>query len=374
MILIKEVKTKKEERLFLSFPYKLYKGNRYYVPALYSEEKKIFKKNYFYNETSKSIFLLAYKDKKVVGRIQGIISYASNDKWNQKRVRFTRFDSINDKEVAFKLFNYLIKWAKDNDMNEINGPLGYSDLEREGLLIRGFNYLNTYEEQYNYPYYQELIESYGFKKEVDWYENRIFKPVPQDEKIDKLIELVKKKYKLRVLKNLTKKELLNKYGMEIFSLFDQAYSELYQTVPLTKSQMKAIIDNFSIMLRPELMRIIVDEEDKIAAVGFCLPSISDALKGGSGKLSNPITLIKVLKSVYKPKVLDFALIGLSEKYQSSGIAAVIFKELFDFMDGDYDYCETNLTLENNHNIRNCWKRFDHFEHKIRRCYIKKIDD
>ena len=162
MINIVKVDNKKEQKRFINFPIKLYDGNKYYVPLLYSSEKEIFKTTYPYNKVCETIFFNAYLDGLHVGRIQGIIQTPANEKWNQKRVRFTRFDSIDNQEVANALFDAVIKWAKEKGMNEFVGPLGYSDLEREGLLIEGFDQLQTYEEQYNFEYYQRLIENYGF--------------------------------------------------------------------------------------------------------------------------------------------------------------------------------------------------------------------
>ena len=171
MVELREVKTKKEIKDFIEFPLKLYKKCPYFVPPLYSDEKESFKKDYFYYDQCKAIYYNAYRDGKMVGRIQGILQMAANEKWGQKRVRFSRFDSIDDEEVAFALFDKVTEWAKSFGMTEVVGPLGFSDLEREGLLIEGFDELSTFEEQYNYPYYQKLIENYGFEKVVAFGDN-----------------------------------------------------------------------------------------------------------------------------------------------------------------------------------------------------------
>ena len=157
MIEIRKVTTKKEQKQFINFPLNLYKDCPYFVPPLYGDEKAMFKDDYHYYEQSEAIYFNAYKEGKMVGRIQGILQKASNEKWNQKRVRFTRFDAINDQEVANALFDAVFSWAKEKQMDEVVGPLGFSDLEREGLLIEGFNELSTFEEQYNYDYYSKLI-------------------------------------------------------------------------------------------------------------------------------------------------------------------------------------------------------------------------
>ena len=180
MIHIEEVKTRAQRRQFVQFPLKLYKGNACFVPPLYADEMKIFKKNYSYNEQAEAVYYLAYREKEVVGRISGILQRVANEKWKQKRVRFTRFDSINDQEVANALFGAVESWAKSKGMTEVVGPLGFSDLEREGLLIEGFDELATFEEQYNFDYYQKLIENLGYQKEVDWVEHKLYHEFRQE--------------------------------------------------------------------------------------------------------------------------------------------------------------------------------------------------
>ena len=191
MIEVREVKTRKEQREFLNFPLNLYEDNPYFVPPLYGDEKKIFRKDYMYLDQAEAIYFNAYKDNKIVGRISGIIQRAANEKNNEKRVRFTRFDSIDDQEVANALFEKVEKWAKDKGMDTVVGPLGFSDLEREGLLIEGFDQLSTFEEQYNYDYYPKLVENYGFVKEVDWIESKLYAPKDRDDRIERLSSLVK---------------------------------------------------------------------------------------------------------------------------------------------------------------------------------------
>jgi hypothetical protein len=180
----------------------------------------MFKKDYYYNDQSKSIFFLAYMNDKIVGRIQGIIQFAANQKYNQKRVRFTRFDSINNQEVANLLFSTVEKWAKDKGMDTIVGPLGFSDLEREGLLIEGFDQLSTFEEQYNYDYYQNLIANYGFEKDVDWVERKLYLPEVIDERLERLSSLMMKRYKLKFGEAKNTKEFIKKYASKFFNIIE----------------------------------------------------------------------------------------------------------------------------------------------------------
>ena len=171
MVEICEVKTAKQQKQFLQFPLKLYKNNPYFVPPLYGDEKQIFSKDYMYYDQAEAVYFNAYRDGKMIGRISGILQKAANAKWGQNRARFTRFDAVNDQEVANALFAAVENWAKNKNADEIVGPLGFSDLEREGLLIEGFDQLATFEEQYNYDYYQKLIENCGYGKDVDWVES-----------------------------------------------------------------------------------------------------------------------------------------------------------------------------------------------------------
>lgn len=373
MIEIRECKTPKEQRRFLNFALNLYKNNPYFVPPLYMDEKKLFSPLYHYHKTCEAIFFNAYKDGKHVGRIQGIISHPSNEKWNQKRVRFTRIDFIDDEEVAHALLKAVEDWGKSKGMTEINGPLGYSDLEREGLLIEGFDQLNTFEEQYNYPYYQKYIESYGLKKEVDWVERRLFPPDHIEPKLITVTNHVLKQNNLHVLEFKTIDELIRKYSTQIFDLIDETYNHLYQTVPLTKEQIRELVASFRLICSPKYTRLIVDGDNKLIAFGVCFPAIGKSLQRSGGKLTIP-TIIKLLKTIKYPKHLDLGLIGVSQKYQNSGAAWVILLELTKIMhSGKILSCETNLTLEYNLPIQNCFKRFPNIVHKRRRAYIKSIN-
>lgn len=208
----KRSQNEKEQRDFIRFPLRLYKNNPYFVPLLYADEKKLFRSDYMYYDQAKAVYYNAYLDGKMVGRISGILQYAANEKWQQKRVRFTRFDAIDNQEVASALFQAIETWAKQEQMEEIVGPLGFSDQDREGLLIEGFSELSTFEEQYNYPYYADLIEGYGFQKEVDWVERKLKAPAVIDERIKRISDLMLRKYKLHYGTAKNTKEFLNKYA------------------------------------------------------------------------------------------------------------------------------------------------------------------
>jgi hypothetical protein len=370
---IVEVTTKKQIKDFIELPLNMYKDNPYYVPPIYMDEKAIFKKSCIHNLTCDQIFFVAYRNNKPVGRIQGIIQKQYNEIYNTKKARFSRFHCEDNIETATKLFKEVEKWAKEKGMEEVIGPMGYNDLEREGLLIEGFNYLNTYEEEYNYPYYQKLIESNGYTKDVDWVEFRIYPENYEEDKLEKIANRALKKMKLRIEgMGMNKNKFLKKYADDLFNLIDVCYSPLYGTVPLTKETKKSIIDNFKLAINTDYIVVIVDENDKIIAFGIALPALGPSLQKSQGKLTIP-TIINLLKSIKNPKVLDFALVGILPEYQGLGIIAIMMSLLQKtFNNHSLEYVETNLNLETNNKIIGNWKFFKHEQHKRRRSFIKKL--
>lgn len=372
-IKIIEVKTKRQIKEFIELPLNMYKDNPYYIPPIYMDEKAIFKKNCIHNLTCDQVFFLAYRNDKVVGRIQGIIQKQYNEIYNTKKARFSRFHCEDNIETANALFKEVEKWAKEKGMEEIIGPLGYNDLEREGLLIEGFDYLNTYEEEYNYPYYQELIEANGFTKDVDWVEYRIYPENYEEEKLAKIAKRALNKMNLRIEgMGMNKNKFLKKYAEDLFYLIDVCYSPLYGTVPLTKETKKSIIDNFKLAINTDYIVVIVDENDKVVAFGIALPAIGPSLQKSQGRLTLP-TIINLLKTIKNPKVLDFALVGVLPEYQGLGIIAIMMNLLQEmFKNHPLEYVETNLNLETNNKIIGNWKFFKNEQHKRRRSFIKKI--
>ncbi len=374
MIEVVEVISKKEIKEFVDFPLKLYKKDPYYVPALYMDELKMFKPNYVYYDQSEAKCFIAKKDGKTVGRIQAIIQNAANAKYDQKRIRFTRFDSIDDQEVSNALFDKVKEYAKKNDLDEIVGPLGFSDLEREGLLIEGFDQKQTFEEQYNYSYYQKLIENYGFEKEVDWTES-IIKNNPDTKIQDKMIRLaetVLKRNNLHIGKAKNVKDFLNKYADKFFSILDESYDNVYGTVPFTDGMKKLLISNFSLLIDLRFVCVILNENDEAVCMGLCLPSIADAVKKSDGHLTLP-AILRILKAKKNPKIIDFALIGVKPSYQMKGVNVIILAEIMKMLNKKgVMYAETNLNLETNNEVLAQWKYFDCKTNKRRRCFIKKI--
>ena len=370
MITVTEVKTKKQQKEFLDFPLKLYKGNPYYTPPLYMDEKKIFRNDFVYNDMCDSIHFNAYKDGKMAGRISGILQKAANEKTGRRQVRFSHFDVIEDEEVAQKLLRTVEDWAVSKGMNEVIGPLGYSDLEREGLLIDGFNCPATFEETYNYPYYQAFIENFGYQKDVDWTGSRLRMPKDYDGELDKLASFVMKRYNLHIGMARNTNDFIKKYADGIFELLDKSYELLYGTVPFTEGMKKMMIDNFKLVIDVKYVAVILDENDKMICFGLAFPAIADAVRPSSGRLT-PLTLIRLLKALKKPNVIDLCLIGVEPEWLNRGVSVIISAEMMKMLK-NVDYAETNANLEDNYAIQNQWKRFDEQKIKRRRCYRKEL--
>ena len=373
MVNVREVTSQKDKREFLDFPLRLYRGNPYFVPPLYMDEKKIFRKDYVYYDTCEAVYFLAERHGETVGRISGILQKAHNEKTGEKRVRFTRFDSIDDLKVAKALFDAVEDWARSKGMDTVCGPLGFSDLEREGLLIEGFDQLATFEEQYNYEYYPALVEHCGYEKEVDWIESRLSLPDEPDEKLQRTADYIMKRYNLHFddAKNID--DFIKRYSDKMFVLLDESYENIYGTVPFTEGMKKITIETFRMIMSKKYVAVLLDENDNAVCFGLCIPSIAKAVQSSEGHLT-PISLLKILKAVESPEVIDLGLVGVASEYANRGVSAAFMAKLMKFMrESGIKYAETNLNLETNMSIRTQWKRFNAVEHKRRRSYIKRLD-
>ena len=372
MITVEQVLTKKQQKEFLDFPLKLYKGNPFYAPPLYIDEKKMFRKDFVYNDICEHVCFNAYKDGVMAGRVVGILQKSANEKFKQKRVRLSKFDVIEDPEVAKALFKTLEEWTLQQGMEEVVGPLGFSDLEREGLLIDGFDTPATFEENYNYPYYPLFFEQNGYQKEVDWTGSHVKVSEDYDGEIDKMAKFVMKRYNLHLGESKNTRDFLNKYADGIFELLDKSYAMLYGTVPFTEGMKKMMIDNFRLIIKVENVIVILDENNKMVCFGLTFPGIADAVRKSGGHLT-PGALIRILKALKNPTVLDLCLIGVDPAWFNRGVSVVVCKGLIDMLKRKkIQYADTNLNLEDNYAILNLWKRFDQQVVKRYRSYVKKL--
>ena len=373
MVEVREVKTSRDIREFIELPLRMYKKCPCFVPPLYSDEKKLILSGGDKN-IADSVFFLAARDGKTVGRIQGIIQKQYNHSHGVAQARFTRFDSIDDVEVASALFAAVEKWAAEQGMTEICGPLGYNDLDREGLLVEGFEEDSTFEEQYNYAYYGALIEEVGYQKDVDWLEYELSMPDKRNEMLSRVAKRTLELNRLHVVDSskYSKKDYISKYRDGFFDCLDECYSHLYGTVKISKAAQDELIGQFMLLINKEYLVFICDENENVVAFGLCFPSIGGALKRSGGRLT-PFALVKLLRLVAKPETIDLGLVAVRPAYQNSGVNAVIVNDLLDVLEkGRVKRCETNLNLETNTAVQAQWKYFSARQHKRRRSYIKQI--
>ncbi len=371
---IREIKGRKGLKEFVAFQNKLYKGNEYYIPCLQFDELDTLDpdKNPAY-EYCEAKFFMAYIDGKAVGRICGLLNREYNRCWNRRCVRFTRFDFIDDIRVSHKLSAYVEEWALSLDMDEVQGPMGFCDLDKEGMLVEGFDEKSMFFTIYNYPYYVEHMQKLGYIKSVDWIEFKIEAPEALDPRIERIAEHVMKRNNLRSVR-LKKTRDVIPYADGIFDLLYEAYKPLYGVIPLNKRQVQMYLDQFITMIRPEFLSLIVDEDNTPVAFGLVVPSMSDAAKKSGGKLF-PFGFIHLLKALTTKKsdVLEFMLVAVKPELQSQGVNAKLLCEMFESAKKfEVKYCETGPMLEYNTKIHLMWKRFEHKQHKRRRCYIKTL--
>ncbi len=372
---VREVIGKKQLRQFAKFPIDLYKDNPYHVPGLVDEELVTLnkKKNPAF-EVCDAVYFLAYKEGKVVGRIAGMVNRRSNETWNQKYARFGFVDFIDDEEVVDALFDAVEKWARLQGMEAIQGPMGFTDLDHEGMLIEGFDQLGTMATIYNYPYYPRHMERLGYEKDQDWHEFKIYIPDGIPEKHQRIGEIVKKKYGLKTMKFKRSKDIMP-YAQKVFETLNASYAPLYGFAQLTQKQIDYYIDMYIPMLRLDLVTLIVrEEDDAVVGFGISLPSLSKALQKAKGKMLpfGWFHLLKALKT--KPKVIDLYLTGVLPEYQNKGVNALLFNDLIPVYRGvGAVYAESNPELESNSAVQAQWDYFKREHHKTRRAFIKRLD-
>lgn len=374
MLTVREVKTKRDVRAFIELPLRLYKNCPYFVPPLYADEKKLISSGGC-SAIADAVFFLAERDGRVVGRIQGIIQKQYNEIHDCAKARFTRFDCEEDAEAAGALFAAVEAWAKEKGMREVCGPLGYSDMDREGLLVEGFEEDSTFEEQYNYAYYGTLIEGAGYAKDVDWLEYELRMPEQRNEMLRRVAERTMQMHKLHIAsQELSKREYINKYRDGFFACLDECYRHLYGTVPISRETQDELIEQFLLIVNKEYLVFICDENERVVGFGLCFPGIGDAVKKSGGRLT-PAALWRLLRLARKPETIDLGLVAILPEYQNAGINAVIINNLLDVLEkGEVKKCETNLNLETNTAVQAQWKYFAARQHKRRRSYIKTIGE
>ena len=372
---IKEITTRKELKQFIEFTNKLYRECEYYCPPLFFDEMNCFdkEKNPALEVCDYKLWM-AYRDGKAVGRIAGVINYKANEKWGYKNARFGWFDFIDDLEVSKALLDTVAAWGKEKGMTAINGPVGFTDFDHQGLLLEGYDYLAPMASLYNFPYYVKHFDAYGLTKDADWIEIQVYPPTCCPERLNRIAEIVKERSKVRVDKVKNSRELVRKYGIEYMDVIDVAYQKLYNFQPMTIKQKNYYKDMYFPILNFDFVTLVVNDKDEVVGVGVGMPDISEPLRKCGGHLF-PFGWYHVLKAL-KAKEMDafnFLLIAVRPDYQDKGINSLFFQDQIPYINKyKIKRLETTAILETNtKNIAN-FTQFDHKMHKRRRAYIKQI--
>ncbi len=372
-VLIKEVNGRSDLRKFINFPLKLYAGCDKFVPSFMFDEKATFipEKNPAY-EYCESKQWLAYRDGKLAGRIAGIINHKYIDRWGKKAARFGWIDFIDDEEVSSALINKVIEWARGYSLEYVHGPLGFTDMDYEGMLIEGFEEMGTLPTIYNYPYYPEHLTKLGFEKEVDWVEFEIKVPEKIPEKAERIAEIVKQKLGIRVFDAKKSKDFIP-YGKDLFGMLNNAYKDLFGFVELTDKQIDKYIKQYIGFVVPDYLKILLDKDDRVAGFVIAMPSLTKALQKSKGRLF-PTGFIHILKALKKSnRYLDMYLGAIRPDLQGKGADALLMTELTrSAIKNGIITAETSIELETNVLVQSHWKYFENRQHKRRRCFIKKI--
>ena len=372
---IVKVTTNRQLKRFIRFNYELYKGNPYFVPELFEDAMGTLRKdrNAAF-EFCDADYFLAYRDGKIVGRIAAIINPHANEKWGVKAARFGWVDFIDDNEVVDALFSTAEAWARERGMTEIQGPLGFTDFDPEGMLIEGFDRMGTMATIYNYPYYPKHLERLGYVKDVDWVEFLFKVPGEKWPKAERVAAIVEKKFGLHIVRAKSCSEIAKRYGKAFFELCNESYAGLYGFAPLTSKQIDQFVKMYLPFADKRLLCLVVDDNDNLVALGISVFSLAEALRKAKGRLF-PFGWWHVLKALFvkQPRRLDFLLAAVKPEYQNKGAFALVFNELIGhYIEMGIVDIESNPELEYNKDMQNLWADFEKEQHKRRRAFKKEL--
>jgi len=366
--------TKANLKKFTQFQIDLYANNPYYVPPLVSDDVRTL--NPSDNpafDFCEAAYFMAYRDGKPAGRIAGIINHQVNNDSGHKKARFGFVDFIDDPEVSAALFKAVEDWARGRGMKHLIGPLGFTDLDHEGMLVEGFEELGTMATIYNYPYYPQHIERLGYRKESDWVEFIMDVPDGIPEKYARIADIVRRKYKLRNLHYTSRRRIKDEYGRALFHLINEAYDGLYEYSHLSERQIDYYISLYLDLLNLDLVSLVVDENDLLVGVGISMPSMSRALQKSRGKML-PFGWWHLLKGLKgKNDRVDLMLVAVRPEYQNKGVNALLFTDLIPkYIANGYKWAESNPEIETNAKVQGQWDYFKHRQHRRRRSYTKTL--
>ncbi len=369
-VTIHEVISRKELKQFVKFPFKLYSKSEYWVPPLTNGEMQTLRKDinpaFDYCEAK---YWLAYKDGEIVGRIAGILNQRSIDKWGQRLVRIGWADFTDDLEVSGALFAAVEQWAKERGMDGTHGPLGFTDMDNEGLLVEGFDKLPTIANIYNYPYYMVHFEKHGYGKVEDWIQYIFNASQPIPDKVQRINTLIMQKYNLRILKFASVREVLPR-AREVFEVLNASFADLYGFVALTDKEIDYYIKQYFSFIKPEFVCFIADATDKIIAFGVSMPSLSKAMQKAKGKLF-PFGFIYILNALRKNDTIDLYLNGVLPEWQNKGVHSLYYSEMNKaYIRNNIKVAISNPQLESNTHAISAWKSYEKELYIRRRCYRK----
>lgn len=370
-VTVREVRNRRDLHAFIRFPFRIYRNNPYWVPPLLLDERNTLRadKNPAFAHC-RARLLLAEKDGRLAGRVAAIINDRYVQKWGNRYCRFGWLDFVDDREVSAALLGAVEDWARASGMSAVHGPMGFTDLDREGLLIEGFAELGTFSTLYNHPYYPQHIEALGYRKDVDWVEFEVKTPKEIPEKALRIGELVLKRGNLRLVGGGKRERV--RYAQKIFQLINESYADLYGVVELTPAQVDMYVRQFFGFLNPDYTQVVVDQEDKVVAFGLAIPSLSRALQKARGRLL-PFGFVHLLRALRSTRHIDFLLVAVRPDYQARGLPAILMTEITrNAIRNGVVSAETNPELETNTQVQAIWKLYEHRQHKRRRCYLKPL--
>ncbi|MBO4476105.1 MAG: N-acetyltransferase [Bacteroidales bacterium] len=373
---IRQVESRRDLRAFVNFPETLYKDNEFYVPPLvFDQMDTLDQKKGAAQEFCKSALYMAYKDGKPVGRVAAIVNFKANEQWNHKEVRFGWLDFVDDPEVSGALMEKVYEFGRQYGMESVVGPLGFTDFDPEGILIAGYDRLNTMALIYNYPYYNDHMERMGFEKDTDWVEYKLFMKERLPERLERIAKIVQQRTNVHV-KPLTRKIIRKEdYGTKVFKLVNECYKDLYNFTVLPDHMAKKYLDFYLSILDLRYLIMLENDKDELVAFGITMPSIARALQKSRGKLF-PFGWWHLLKSMFlkHEEGVEMLLIGVRPDYQNTGINSLLFYYLFPFFQKQgVQWAETNAVLETNVKNQGQMEQFAHECVKRRRSYIKKLE-
>lgn len=376
---IKKVESRYDLKKFIEFHYDLYEGNPYDVPNLYSDDVNTLRKdkNAAF-EFCEAEYYMAFKDGKMVGRVAAIINHRANEKWQQKRVRFGWIDFIDDMEVSAALLKAVEDYGRSKGMTEVVGPLGFTDLDPEGMLTWGFDQLGTMPTIYNYEYYPKHMEALGgFEVDNKYVEYKLYVPDTVPEKYTKIAKMIQKRYNLHI-KKLTRTDIFkNGYGQKIFRLINETYKDLYGFSELTDKQINQYVEMYLPLADLSLITLVEDwnADKKLVGVGITIPSLSRALQKCKRGRMLPMGWWHLLRAIkyHKTNIVDLLLMGVLPEYRSKGANALMFADLIPrYQAYGFEWGESQVEMETNEGVQSQWDALNPVMHKKRKCYIKKI--